>query len=258
MVVYIDILIGENIIINFFLLYMTNKTINGKSNFFRMFISSLIGSAYIITMFIDEVKFLSRFPFNFIVSIIMVFIVYKEKKFLDMIKIIFLFTCYSMTLSGIFTFINNSRYSYLFNYKTILLALLVFIISSDRIIAYIKNKIILNSLIYRADIIFKDKIVSVNAFLDTGNELRETITNLPVMVIEECKINMAQFNKDEIYIIPFMDVSGKIGNLTAFKPSNVILYRENRKENKDFIIAITESKLSSEDEYNALLSRGAI
>lgn len=258
MVVYIDILIVENIIINFFLLYMTNKTINGKGNYFRIFISSLIGSFYIITMFIDEVKFLSRFPFNFIISIIMVVIVYQEKKFLDMIKIMFLFMCYSMTLSGIFTFLNNSRYSYLFNYKTILLALLLFIIASDRIFTYIKSKISLNSLIYRADIIFKDKIVSVNAFLDTGNELRETITNLPVMVIEECKINKSQFNKDEIYIIPFMDVSGKIGKLTAFKPSNVILYRENKKENKEFIIAITESKLSNEDEYNALLSRSAI
>jgi len=144
-----------------------------------------------------------------------------------------------------------------FNYKELLLSLILLFLILNRIYNVIKDGICVEQLIYSIDVIYKDRIFSVKAFLDTGNELREPITHLPVIVIEESIFDGIEISEKEKYYIKYKDVSGNLGKLLAFKPSYVVLHEKDKLKNKEFIIAITETKLSAENAYNALLSRGA-
>lgn len=265
MVVYIDILLIENFIVNYFLLLITVKTLRSKVKIIRLVLSSIIGSMYIFTLFIKELRYLTILPAKLLVAVLMVFIIMNTSSVLDKIKGSILFIIYSMALSGMCLFLNNSglvsdlnEISIInFTYKKLLLALIIIFLFLNRVYAMIKDSIHVKQLIYKIDIIYKDKFFSVKAFLDTGNELREPITNLPVIVVEESVINGMEISEKEKYYITYKDVSGSTGKLLAFKPSYVVLHEKNKIENKEFIIAITKTKLSSENTYNALLSRGA-
>lgn len=265
MIVYIDVLLIENFIINFFLLLITTKTLRSKVKKVRLVFSSILGSMYVFTMFIKELKYLTILPVKLFVAIIMISIILNKASLLNKIKGSVIFIIYSMTLGGICLFLNNSgivtdlnKISIInFTYKKLLLALIIIYLTLSRIYAEIKDTIHVKQLIYKIDIVYKDKLFSVEAFLDTGNELREPITNLPVIIIEESIFNGIDLSNMEKYYIPYKDVSGSMGKLLAFKPSYVVLHEKDRIENKEFIIAITKTKLSSENTYNALLSRAA-
>lgn len=266
MEVYIDILLLENFIVNYFLLFITVKTLRNKVKNIRILLSSILGSLYIFTLFFKELKYLTILPVKLLVAVIMIFIILKGTSFFNIIKGSLIFIIYSMALSGICLFLNTSgvinglnNVSIInFTYKKLLLALILIFLVINRIYALIQDSIHVEQLIYKIDIIYKDKLFSVNGFLDTGNELREPITNLPVIIIEESVVNGIILNDKEKYYISYKDVSGNLGKLVAFKPNYIVLHENNKIQNKEVIIALTKTKLSSENIYNALLSRGAI
>lgn len=265
MVVYIDILLLENIIVNYFLLLITIKTLRSKVNYIRLLLSSILGSMYIFTMLIKELKYLTILPVKLFIAFAMIAIILNKSSFYDKLKGFFIFIIYSMALSGVCLMLNNSevvtnlnKVSIVnFTYKKLVIAIIITFLLLNRIYTLIKDSIHVEQLIYKIDIIYKDTLFSVNAFLDTGNELREPITNLPVIIIEESIVSKIELSEKEKYYISYKDVAGNIGKLLAFKPSYVVLHEKGKVENKEFIIAITKNKLSSENTYNALLSRGA-
>lgn len=265
MVVYIDILLMENFIVNYFLLLITAKTLKFRVSIMRVLISSILGSMYIFTMLIKELRWLTMLPVKICIAFFMVLIMLNTTSFFYKVKGFIIFILYSMTLSGVCLFLSNSEVvSELsktaiinFNYKELLLSLILLFLILNRIYNVIKDGICVEQLIYSIDVIYKDKIFSVKAFLDTGNELREPITHLPVIVIEESILDGIEISEKEKYYIKYKDVSGNLGKLLAFKPSYVVLHEKDKLKNKEFIIAITKTKLSAENAYNALLSRGA-
>lgn len=266
MEVYIDVLLIENFVVNYFLLLITVKTLRSKVKNIRIVSSSIIGSMYIFTLFFKELKYLTILPIKLLVAVFMIFIILKGTSFFNIIKGSLIFIMYSMALSGICLFLNTSgvvtnlnNISIInFTYKRLLLSLIIIFILLNRIYAFIQDSIHVKQLIYKIDIIYNEKFFSVEAFLDTGNELREPITNLPVIIIEEDVVNGIILSDKDKYYISYKDVSGNLGKLVAFKPNYIVLHDKDKLQNREVIVAITKTKLSSENIYNALLSRGAI
>jgi stage II sporulation protein GA (sporulation sigma-E factor processing peptidase) len=171
-----------------------------------------------------------------------------------------------MLLAGGCIFLEFNQHSYgsitssiyNFSYKKLMLSLIIIYLLINRLIIYIKDRKNIEILIYNVGIISENSEKRIKAFLDTGNELREPSTNLPVMIIEKNYFSDLFINEKEQLYIPYKVVNGNKGLLKGFKPDYIKVYNGSEFQRREVIIAFCENSLSDYNEYHALLSRGIL
>ena len=72
MTIYVDIIIIENLIMNFIILYATGLILKNKISFIRLLLASLIGAIYSALQYISNMKILSNIIIKTILSIIII------------------------------------------------------------------------------------------------------------------------------------------------------------------------------------------
>lgn len=265
--IYIDVLIIENFLVNLFLLITTYKIIKEKYSFKLCVFSSLIGAIYTLTMVIEEISFLSNNIFQVIVALTIAYIPLKNRKVLKGVKCGAAFIASSCILSGIcfkIAIITN-EYSIKngiminnFKVKYLILCLSILCITLERITTYIREKNIINNFYYDVEIPFENKKIIIKGFLDSGNELREPITNLPCILIEENRLKDLSMDRNGVYYIPYSAI-GYNGSLKGVRVDNIKLKKDGQTfKELDAILCPCKDTLSRENEFNALISRGAI
>jgi len=129
-------------------------------------------------------------------------------------------------------------------------------------------------------IYFKKKKIAIKGLIDTGNDLNDPITNVPVIVVELNDIstlfplklrNILAQNKggivnlidvfaendmgDRVRILPFSDLGQEHGMLVGFRPDKVeILYNNKNISRQNILLALTDHKLDENDSYQALVN----
>ena len=99
MVVYIDILIIENFIVNLFLLLITMKVLRYKYSK-TIYIGAIVGAFYTIALFLEN-SILTSLPFKLTVVLLMIVITNKSLKIMNIIKASVTFLIVSFTLCGV-------------------------------------------------------------------------------------------------------------------------------------------------------------
>ena len=132
----------------------------------------------------------------------------------------------------------------------------------------IKTKLSSNDIFYDLEIYIEGKQINTKAMIDTGNMLKEPITNTPVIVVEHTLLYEAipkqilNNIEDEIKekytpklkFIPFSSIGKTNGMLLGVKADKLII--KNEEENKKIekvILAIYNKSLTKRGEYRALL-----
>lgn len=267
MEIYADIFILENFIVNFFLLTLTMKSIKRKCKIIRLGISSLIGGIYALVLLIPQLNILTYLPCELAVACLMLRIVYGKTSVFNMFKLLVLFLMMTFTLSGVcFLFSLKQNYYLLgntfniekYSVKYIILGIMIIYLIFSRLIEYMKDKLFTDNYKFKIEFVVEDKEYSFESFLDTGNELREPITNLPCILIEENLISDINFESKNTYYILYSSI-GYGGKLKGIRVNNIKIKNKNYLcEEIDAIICPCKEKLSSECEFNALLSRGIV
>ena len=267
MEVYADILILENFIVNLFLLYLTSQTLRTKYSLKRFIMPAFIGALYCLVVLFDFLNLLNILPVKIIVSFLMTFLVFRKREILFIIKSSIIYIVYSMVLAGVCVFVDISKettFSFTyetidFSYKYLLLSLMIIYLFSSRINTFVQDRKSMNKYIYDIEILDNNFKAKMKAFLDTGNELREPATNLPVIIIEEHVLKDYKFKSEDTFKIPYQAVNGHRGELKGFKPLGVkISYDHDNIQFREAIICLCKERLSSTEDYVALLSRGLI
>lgn len=266
MEIYLDLLILENLVVNYFLIYMMCKTLNIKYSVGLNLLAAFIGSLVPVAMLFLSLNIYLQFILKISIAILMVFIsVGKNLK--TILKGVFVLIFYTIALGGLCIFIkfNESgiipKNSYIINftYKKLFLGIIISAMCMDRLFSFIKDKILVNKLIYDIEINLGGNCKTIKAFLDTGNELREPVTNLPVIIVEKDVFYNFKIPKEHEFLIPYRVVDGDMGNLKGVKADSLKLLTKNQtSELKNGIIAFCDTSLSDSGEYNALLSRGIL
>ncbi len=95
------------------------------------------------------------------------------------------------------------------------------------------------------------------AYPDSGNNLRDFLTGLPVIVCRKDKINsiMPDFNKNPkgVRIIPFSSAGGS-GYITAFRADSVTVCRENGQETQIDALVGTKEELFENESFDAVIN----
>lgn len=263
--VYIDLVILENFIVNFFLLFLTSKSLKINTKLIRNVMAAFLGSLYVMVFIYPSLKFLNNIIVKIFIAFIMEYIAFGQRDVVFNIKATVMYIVYSMIVAGICMFmecnINNfssELYIKNFSYKKLMMAMMIIYIIGNKLVWYIKDRKEIKNFIYDVDIVVGDNCTKVRGFLDTGNELVEPVTNLPVLIVEEGIFKNINLKQQDKYYIPYKVINGSLGNLKGFKPNYIQIYNGDKKERKEAIIAFSKQKLSNLKDYEALLSRGII
>lgn len=268
MTVYIDIVILENFLINFFLLYLTLQTLKEKISYKRITLAAFLGALYTIFVFIPELSILTSLPFKLLFSLGMVSIILEKRELKVIFKVYISFLVITFAFCGtcfMFALVEN-RYDITeafiineYSTKAIIFSLIISYILVSGVMNHFKNRAIINNFIYDLDVCIDSEVVSIKAFLDTGNGLVEPATALPVIIAEREKFKRVNIGGRDQFNIPYKVVDGNSGYMKGIKIDDVKLCNINGETmTRDVILCFCDNKLSKEGEYEALLSRGII
>ncbi len=290
MYVYAEVLLLENLIINFIILYVTKKFTKTSASIFRMFLAALIGALYCLVVFYPSLLFLTRFIMKVSISILMIIIAFNPVRFKKFIKLIATFYVVSFVFAGaciaLFYLTDVKLYSgkgifYIYNFS---LKILIFAVVISWVLikvtwGYIQNKISKNKIFIPITIKLNNKKINIKALVDTANSLKDPLTGTPVIIVQFSVIKellpsktqeiFNKYNENNLDVIasvmsssaseikfrliPFKSLGKENGMLLGFIPDKVIIEGEDKKIINEIIIGIYNNTLSKDDEYSALL-----
>ena len=233
--VYVDLLVIQDLIYNYVILLGTSLLLTRITNIKKIFLSSVIGTIPLIFIFLKTSNQLNFF-ISFIFSIIMSLITFSYKDIIYTIKNIFYMYSVSIFLAGGINLINVNLLPNIENY---ILNVTILIILAP-IITYIYIKSIDNyknnySNYYKVDIyIDEDKKITLSAFLDTGNKLIDPYKHRPIILINKKLID----TKDKkILLVPYNTVNTN-DLLQCIIPKKIYIHNIGYKTN--FIIGLMD------------------
>ena len=131
----------------------------------------------------------------------------------------------------------------------------------------------IKSMLCDLEIFYNNKSTKVKAMIDTGNLLKDPITNNDVIIVEKNSLREV-FDSDilehideiltgkwldnnihnyKFKIIPFSSLGNENGIIIGFKPSYIKIYGENEITRNDVIIGIYCGKLTKTNLYTSLV-----
>lgn len=290
MTIYLDIVFLENLCMNYIILFATAYIMKNKINQIRIVLSSCLGSVYAILVYLQESLFFSNIIIKIMLSVVMVLIAFKPPKIKIFFKQIIIFYLISFVFGGCAFFllyfvrpqdvlIRNGVYVGRYPLKIALLGGIVGFTITQIAFKFIKGKITKKDILADLIIYYKQQHISLKAFIDTGNMLKDPISGLPVIVVEKNKLynlfpkklldnteriingNMPEdllVNEEDVLskirIIPFSSLGKENGILLGIKADKVnIWFEELSKDINNVIIGIYEKKFCKSDEYAALI-----
>ncbi len=286
MTIYLDVVLLENLCMNYIILFATNYILKRKAHHIRFILSALLGAVYAIVSYMNILPIYSYWITKIILSVVMVYIAYYPKNGKQLLKQTMLFYLISFVFGGCAfallyivkpqeIWFQNGVLMGTYPIKiTILGAILGFTISSITF-SLIKRKLTKKDMFCKISIYLEGKVSTLKAMIDTGNILKEPITRIPVIIVEKgvlqnilpAKIlehideilggdaeNIEQKYAKRLRVIPFSSVGKENGILLGIKPDKVIVVTdENEEIIEQVIIGIYTKELSKRKEYSALL-----
>ncbi|WP_457942320.1 sigma-E processing peptidase SpoIIGA [Caproiciproducens sp. LBM24188] len=261
--IYVDVLVGVNLFINYFLLLAVSKFLTIPVRRRRILLGALLGSAYSLFILLPDIPVMLSLLVKLIMSATIILASFSFRGFKQFLRQLATFYIISFSFAGLMLAIwyfiapqgliikNSVVY---FNISPLLLILLTVVCYlMIRLIHRISGRQAPEQLFYRIRIEYGNQTAACVAKVDTGNSLCEPFSNYPVVVVTNgCAGKMLPSeDSGKIRLVPFHAVSGN-GLLPAFKPDRlVILSGKKEYEQKNVYIAVTQARLG---EAEALLN----
>ena len=295
MTIYLDVIFLENIVINYIILYVTGIISKTQIKQKRLIAGALIGAFYSIIYYVLNLKIYSSFIIKIILSIVIIYVAFNSKKFKDLLKKVLLFYLTSFVFGGsaiaIIYMVNsqnitiqNGVFVGSYTIKTVLIGIVIAYFTIIFTFKILKTRISKKDLICEIEISFNNRTIKTKALIDTGNLLKEPITNLPVIVMEHTLLyevlpkeilnnseeilggdfsKIPEYIKEEysskLKVIPYSSLGKQNGMLLGIKGENLVVYLKDEILHLDkVIIAIYNKSLTKRGEYRSLLGLGII
>lgn len=295
MTVYLDIVFLENLIINYIIIYLTGIISKSKITYWKIFVGSLIGAIYSIIYYLFNFKIYGKLILKIILSIIIIYVSFKSTNLKTLIKQISLFYIVSFIFGGVAIAtiyavdtknitIKDGVLIGNYTIKTILIGIILGLVITLIGFSFLKIKISKKDLLCEISFKLNKKQIKTNVMIDTGNFLKEPITNMPVIVLEHTlfyniipkeilnnienilggdlsKISEEIQNKyiNKFRVIPFSSLGKQNGMLLGIKIENIVIKKDDVIKNIDkAVIGLYNKSLTKKGEYRGLVGIGII
>lgn len=290
MTIYLDVILLENLCMNYIILFATGLIHRVKIKSWRIFVSSLIGGIYAVLTFAPALEIYSNFIFKILLSVIMIYIAFHPSNVKLLFKELIIFYLVSFAFGGcafaLLYFIKpqdilvrNGVLTGTYPIKIALLGGIVGFVIVNIAFKVVKGKLSKKDMFCEVTIFIEEKQKTIKAFIDTGNLLKDPISGIPVIVVEVIELeeiipkeiilhlNEILEGKDtdilanlpikymsKFRIIPFSSLGKQNGLLLGFIADKVkIKTEENEEELSDIIIGIYEKNLTKNGAYTGLV-----
>lgn len=267
MVIYLDVLIIVNIYITYFTLKATAKLLHLGYKTKRLISASVLGGLFSLSAVIK-----ADIIFLILLRVLMTFIITVTAFGFPNIRRLILRMLINIgggtLVCGISIMLRECTGSSLFNaaggYPYLNISVMTLIIATTAaytaltVFRRICDKPSTDELI-KITIIKDGKTASISAYPDSGNNLRDFLTGLPVIVCRKDKIKgiFTLENEEELpsgaRIIPFSSIGGN-GFITAFKPDSLTAeYGGGKEKNIEALIGTGGDSLENES-FDAIIN----
>ena len=289
MTIYVDVVLLENLCMNYIILFGTGYIIRLKIKHLRILLSSLIGAIYAILAYAGIFPMYANIFVKIVLSICMVYIAFYPKNIKGMVKELIVFYLVSFALGGCAfallyivkpqdIFMKDGVYIGTYPIKIALLGGIVGFVVTYIAFKVVKTRMTKNELIYDMVIKIKDKELTTKVMLDTGNMLKDPISNMPVVLVEKNilypilpkellenskNILGGDFKENEdinneyrtrLRIIPFTSVGKQNGMMLGIKVDEIkIITDVDEVINDNAIICVYEKEFSKRKKYFGLI-----
>ena len=292
LVVYLDLLILINLLMNYILLWATAKMSNLTYKIWRLLLTSLLGTGYTILVIWPGFGFLNKVPIHLLVSGLMIVVAFGPLDIKEFCKALSYFYLITFVTAGAMFALNNltgqgpldslARVLKLSpdNLWLVIYGCLIATVIGKFGWKIIQHKLLPNIFHLPIEIFFGDQNKRVKALVDTGNRLQDPLTNTPVIVVEVEVIKelMPKQVKELFYkydlkedhlfaevintpwadrfrLIPFSSLGEEEGMLIGFRPDKVTIKTEEKTiTTQQVIIALYNHSLDGANKYQALLN----
>jgi len=290
MTIYADVIFFENIFMNSIILLATGIILKNKIRIWGNLIASTLGSIYAIVLYVYKMDIYSNVFLKVLLSVAIVYIAFKPANFKSFFKYILIFYLTSFTFGGVaFALLYFVRpQDILFQNGVLIGVYPIKIILAGGIVGFIiitiafkniKGKLTHKDMYCILKISLSKTTREITSIIDTGNFLRDPITKMPVVVVENQKlrglfpdvvldnvkdiingkeIELGEFSS-KIRVIPFKSLGKENGILLGIKIDEVkVIYQEEDFTTKNVIIGIYNGILSRSGKYSGLVGSDMI
>ena len=287
MTVYVDLILIQNIIMNYIIILTTGIICKIDIKQYKIICASIIGAIYAIVMYVMKLNIYNNQLVKIVLSVCMVYIAFHSKNFKSLLKQVIIFYLTSFCFGGatyyllycispgLIKYINGTLVG-TYPIKIAILGGIVGFFITVISFNVIKNRFEQKDLLYNVKIYYKEKNIGIKVILDTGNLLTEPITNTPVMIVEASKMktfipdnilkNMDEILNNNVFneiteemqsrfcIIPFSTVGKQNGIIVGFRPDYIKIYTDQGEEiRKKIVIGIYNNAISKNGLYSGLM-----
>lgn len=271
MIVYADVLIVLNLIVDYFLLRISSKILNIKPKTIRILASSLVGALFSLYIFLPQSHIIIEFFLRFIMSSIMVLICFSFKNmkhFLKGVGVLFTVTCLYAGVMIAFWQIMKPN-GMIINNSVVYFDISPVILIAATVIGYFiymgLSKMFASSSKFaqkcEITISADGRTVGATAIIDTGNSISDIFGNSEIIIADKAVLLSLFGNLDiteneilqsRFRTVPCGTVSG--GDiLEGFRCDTAkIIYGEKTLTVKKPVVAISKMPLS--ENYSAILN----
>ena len=290
MTIYLDIVLLENLIMNYIILYSTALVTKIKPKQARLIIASTIGAIYSIVAYISTLQVYSTIILKIILSIIIIYVAFNPQNIKKMLKQLLLFYLVSFLFGGLVFFliyflkprdilIKNGLFVGTYPLKIVMLGATVGIPIIALTVKIIKTKLSKKNLFCHVKIKLENQQIETRGLIDTGNLLKDPISNTPVIVVEHTLLydilpkyilnnlenilggeleripdEIKQKYISKLKVIPFSSLGKQNGMLLGIKADEINIESEEENIVKDnVIVGIYDKSLTKHGEYRALV-----
>ena len=272
MTIYIDVVLIENLLMNYIILFATGVILKIKIKHIRLILASLVGAIYTIIAYISALRIYSNIFLKFILSLIIIYIAFNPKSVKKLFKFTLIFYLTSFVFGGAaFALIyivkpqeilkNNGLVLNTNSLKTIFISAIIafaIIIIGFKVV---KNKISAKDMYCNIKIILNQKtntpVIVVEHTLLYDCMPKEILNHLETILggdFSEIPDKVREEYILRLKVIPFSSLGKQNGMLLGIKADKVIIKSdEEEKENDNVIIGIYNKSLTKRGEYRALL-----
>ena len=261
MVVYLDVLIFLNTVIDFCLLNLTSFIVGRNKGTIRIVFASLFAASFSLMIFVPNIPKILEIAVMLISAFLTILLAFGRCAKKLFIKLFLSFIAVSVAFNGIVTII-----WFVFKPDGMILRNSVFYFNVSAIemifwtiISYIIIKIIL--LIIRRSsplasrcritLFHNDKTFELVALIDTGNSLKDIYTGKQVIIVDfmTAEVIFGVVSSLAPILLPYSTVDGE-GMISAYKCNRI---KVNNSEIGTALIAVTD-KIINDSDYRAIVN----
>jgi len=269
--VYIDVLFFVNTVMDFLILMIVDRVRRQGASKKRMLLGAAIGGVIACVLAVVRLPMILSFFIAYVLTAFLIIrIVFgKQKKgtlVLNVIYLLFITFMLGGAISSIYTYTKAGYYIRMIlagdsSMRGITLLILAAAIILSGLLLYRKTRREKKdeSNIYPIMMKVNEEAVNCNAFLDTGNGLRDPVFGTPVILVEKNLLGdiyerIKEKRPELIRVIPYRSVGKAEGLLMGLKLDELIIMNgEEKISNRSVIAALSDVSLDGKRRYQALL-----